>query len=68
MDNLSTTNAALRALEAAGFRVNDLTEDQRAVLAGLSQDEVNMLLSIQQRLDAAGPDVQAYRLGGAKGR
>lgn len=44
---------ALSALRAAGNPVDLLPEEQRAVLAQLSEEEVTVLNSIKERLDAA---------------
>lgn len=44
---------ALSVLRQAGNPVDLLTEPQQAVLAGLSQGEVDVLISIKERLDAA---------------
>lgn len=44
---------ALSALRAAGNPVDLLTEEQRAVLGQLTEEEVSVLNSIKERLDAA---------------
>jgi hypothetical protein len=51
---------ALDTLEAHGFGVRDLTEEQQQVLRELSEDEVALLLGIKERLDEVGPEVQAH--------
>jgi hypothetical protein len=45
---------AMAALRAAGHPVDVLSENQRGILAGLSEAEVATLNSIKTRLDAAG--------------
>jgi hypothetical protein len=54
---------ALSALQAAGHPVEFLTEGQRAVFAGLTPPEVDLLNSIKARLDAAeDADVEGHEL------
>lgn len=48
---------ALSALRAAGHPIDFLTEEQRAVFAGLDEAEVTLLNSIKRRLDAL-PDAE----------
>jgi hypothetical protein len=50
----------LSALLAAGFPVGAFTEQERAVFAALSPEEVALLVDIKGRLDAMEPDVQAH--------
>jgi len=50
----------LAVLEANGFAVDLLTDDQRHVLDALTQEELALLLEIKARLDEVGPDVQAH--------
>jgi len=54
---------ALSALRAAGNPVDLLTEGQRAVLGQLTMEEVAVLNSIKERLDAASDnDVEGHGL------
>jgi hypothetical protein len=50
----------LGELEAHGFGLADLTDEQRQVLGHLTQDELDLLLGLKERLDEAGPEVQAH--------
>ncbi|RLL69329.1 aroma-sacti cluster domain-containing protein [Streptomyces sp. Z26] len=50
----------LHALEDAGFPLHSLSPEQRAVLQGLSAEELTLLLGLKERLDAAEPEVQAH--------
>ncbi|MDQ2838858.1 MAG: hypothetical protein M3Y42_20690 [Actinomycetota bacterium] len=50
----------LAALEAAGFPIEAITDEQRAVFADLSADEVALLIDLRSRLDAVEPEVQAH--------
>jgi len=45
-------------LRAAGVPVDKMPEDQRKALAGLSEEEINTLVRIQEKLSG---DVQGYR-------
>lgn len=47
-------------LESAGFTLSRMPEEQKAVLEGLTDDEVSVLTSIKQRLDATSPDVEGH--------
>ena len=49
----------LQALRDAGVSVDDIPEEQRTALAGLSQQEMNTLLDIRKRIEDAG-EVQGY--------
>lgn len=52
---------ALTALAAAGNPVDLLSPSQRTVLAGLTEDEVSVLISVKARLDAASEaEVEAH--------
>ncbi len=54
---------ALSALRAAGNPVDLLTEEQQDVLGQLTEEEVAVLNSIKERLDAAsGNDVEGHSL------
>jgi hypothetical protein len=50
----------MNRLEAAGFPVSRIPNEQRDVLSQLSEDEVRVLTSIKERLDSAGPDVEGH--------
>jgi hypothetical protein len=50
----------LAALEAAGFPIGSITEEQRAVFGTLSDEEVALLIGIRTRLDAVEPEVLAH--------
>lgn len=50
-------NDPIEKLRAAGVPVDKMTEEQRKALAGLSEEEINTLVRIQDKL--AG-DVQGY--------
>lgn len=54
---------ALALLRQAGSPVDLLTSDQRATLAGLTEAEVDVLVSVQQRLNAgADSEVECHSL------
>jgi hypothetical protein len=50
----------LESLRSAGFQVDKLADEQKQVLANLSDDEAGVLTSIKSRLDEAGSDVEGY--------
>jgi hypothetical protein len=54
----------LKRLEAAGLDLSRVPDSHRDVLAELSPEEINTMLRIRERLEAAGAgDVQGYRAG-----
>jgi hypothetical protein len=50
----------LQELEAHGFDVALLPEEQQDVLRNLSRQEFDLLVDIKSRLDEVGPEVQAH--------
>jgi len=61
MDNTSNSNDSSQALEAAGFDLSKMTDEQKQVLSSLSPEEVRTLTAVKERLDAVS-DVEAYRM------
>lgn len=53
---------ALKALEEGGQPIELLSSSQRAILATLNEHEVDVLLSIQRRMDEARGEVEAQEL------
>jgi hypothetical protein len=51
---------ALEQLKAAGLDAEQLPEAQRQVLADLSQEEVETMISIREKLTGAADDVSGY--------
>lgn len=49
---------ALSTLRASGTPIDVLSEDQRAVFAGLSKDEVDVLTRVQSKLNAVSPETE----------
>ncbi len=47
----------------AGIDLNSMSEEQRTVLESLSPAEADTLISVKQRIDAAGDDVQGHAEG-----
>ncbi len=47
-------------LSALGVDVDKLSGEQREVLSGLSAEEISVLTSVKQRLDAAGGDIEGH--------
>lgn len=56
----SECDANLDALAAAGFPIDTCTDEQRAVFAELSGQELDLILDIKRRLDEVEPEVQAH--------
>lgn len=50
----------LEVLAANGFAVDLLSREQREVLAGLTAEELDLLVGIRSRLDEVGPEVVAH--------
>ncbi|GLY94059.1 hypothetical protein Acsp02_13150 [Actinoplanes sp. NBRC 103695] len=57
---MSDMHDSLSTLRAAGIPVDQLSEPQRAVLAGLSEKETDVLVTVQERLRDAEDDVVAH--------
>jgi hypothetical protein len=47
-------------LEARGFDLTPLTDEQREVLQGLSDEELTLLVDIRTRMEEVGPEVQVH--------
>lgn len=54
---------SLQRFRDAGTAVDNLNDEQRAVLRSLNDNEVEVLTSVQARLAAAGDDVEAQGIG-----
>ncbi|WP_433431125.1 aroma-sacti cluster domain-containing protein [Nonomuraea sp. CA-141351] len=54
----------VRELAEAGLDLQAISEEQRAIVAGLSPAEVAMLISINERLLDTEPEVEAHIIGG----
>ncbi len=50
----------LSQLGEAGFLVTPGDERQRAAIESLTEEEVAVLLSVRERIEAAGPDVEGH--------
>ena len=50
------------ALRSAGFPIDQLSAAQREVLASLTEPETDVLVSVQNRLMSADPEVVAHEL------
>ncbi|WP_399177589.1 aroma-sacti cluster domain-containing protein, partial [Streptomyces sp. WAC 05379] len=48
---------ALEKLVSSGISLDGIPDEQKAVLAGLSDSEIEILASVKSRLDTATPDV-----------
>ncbi|WP_405723258.1 hypothetical protein OG607_14410 [Streptomyces sp. NBC_01537] len=57
---MTDRHATLGRLEAAGFALDALNEEQQEVLRHLTPQELELLLDVKQRLDEVGPEVQAH--------
>lgn len=53
---------ALEALQQGGQPIELLSGSQRAILASLNEQEVDVLLSIQRRMDEVRGDVEGQEL------
>ncbi|MET8147152.1 aroma-sacti cluster domain-containing protein [Actinoplanes sp. NPDC049668] len=53
---------AITALREAGQPVELLTDAQREVLSTLTEDEVQVLVKVQERLRATQPEVEGQEL------
>jgi hypothetical protein len=47
-------------LEAVGFDLSPLADEQREVLLDLTDEEFELLADIKSRMDQAAPEVQAH--------
>jgi hypothetical protein len=56
----SSPNEQLAALEAAGFPIGTITQEQRAVFSTLTDEEVRLLIDLRTRLDTVEPEVLAH--------
>ena len=54
------TGDAVARLQAAGWPIDKLPEEQRQVLSDLSTQEVDTMIHVRERLMSAGGDVEAY--------
>lgn len=57
----------LERLESAGIHLAALSEEQRQVLAGLSAEEIDVLVDVKMRLDDAEGDVEGHHFGDSGG-
>jgi hypothetical protein len=54
-------------LTEAGFTVSPANESQKAVLDSLTDEEIGVLRSVRQRLDAAAADVEGHEADSSGG-
>ena len=57
---MSDHRRTVSELEALGFAVAQLPEEQQEVLRALTDEELSLLVDIKARLDEVGPEVQAH--------
>jgi hypothetical protein len=57
---MTTPDATIDALAAAGFPVDTFTDEQLSVFRALTPDELELIVDIKARLDAVEPEVQAH--------
>jgi hypothetical protein len=50
----------LSQLEEAGFPTSRIPDEQKQVLSSLTDEEVRVLTSIKQRMDASSADVEGH--------
>lgn len=54
----------VRELTEAGLDLRAISDEQREVVAGLTPEEVAMLVSVHGRLHELDPEVEAHIIGG----
>ncbi|WP_327256477.1 MFS transporter [Streptomyces sp. NBC_01244] len=54
-------------LAEAGFSMTDANDAQQAVLKSLTEDEIDVLLSVKSRVEAAGSDVEGHSVSDPSG-
>jgi hypothetical protein len=57
---MTTSDATIDALAAAGFPVDTFTDEQLDVFRALTPAELELIVDIKGRLDAVEPEVQAH--------
>lgn len=55
-----STDDSLEILREAGFRVDELPDEIREVLSGLSAEEARTLVTVQEKVNEATPEVAGY--------